>query len=250
MSTRESPSKSCLLRILQGAGPWARIAPGQRAGLSKRRPRLPDRALQSTEEAVRLGKSKLDDLIGAYLKGARTIDYPLEDEKLRGALYELYKQEYDAQILPSLAFDILAYLPNDLLPKSDLASMSSSIEARVPFVDRFLARDISIVQSILGPQLGIGTKGILKEVLTRYLPEKLVFRSKKGFGVPLKSYSFPSFRSDFDAACEFHLQNRDTFSVSDDIKKFIQKGMRNITMKKYPRFAFALVSNWKLFERK
>ena len=68
-----------------------------------------------------------DDLIGAYLRGARLIDYPIENKVDRNALFELYQSEAGEKIPPALAFDMIAYLPNDLLPKSDIASMASSM---------------------------------------------------------------------------------------------------------------------------
>jgi asparagine synthase (glutamine-hydrolysing) len=193
-----------------------------------------------------LWSSGTNDLIGAYLKSTRLMDYPLSDAVVRSQLYELYQAHADENGAPPLAFDTIAYLPNDLLVKSDTASMAYSIEARVPFLDRFLARDVASVMKYGGKKLG--DKHLLKEVLLRYLPENLVYRDKSGFGVPMHAYDSKAFISDFHTACAFHLKNRDAFGVNDTMAKFISEvSAREIIVRKYPRFAFALVSNWKYF---
>jgi asparagine synthase (glutamine-hydrolysing) len=83
-----------------------------------------------------------------------------------------------------MALDGTHYLPNDILTKVDRATMACSIEARVPFLDidvaRFAARlpDDFLVQRKTG-------KRILRSVLKRHLPEKMVDRPKRGFAVPI-----------------------------------------------------------------
>jgi asparagine synthase (glutamine-hydrolysing) len=186
-----------------------------------------------------------NDLLGAYLRGVRIIDYPLSDPEVRGKLAELYERERDERILPPLAFDLLAYLSGDLMYKGDITSMAASIESRVPLLDRFLSGPASA--AVRARPSSIDDKGVLKDVLATYLPHELVFRPKKGFGVPIQQYRLSRFRSDFDAACRFHLQNRDSFGVSDQMSRLIRTaGARDRLSAKFPRFAFALISNWKL----
>lgn len=184
----------------------------------------------------------VDDLIGAYLRTTRLAEYPLRDRAIRDALYDLYVQESEPSIAPSLAFDILSYLPGDLLPKSDVASMASSIEARVPFVDRYFAQDAASASK----SLRFDNKKILKEVLLRYLPHNLVFRGKTGFSAPIQDQA--SFLSDFHAACEFHLADSVAFGVDEPMARLIRTSAgRDTLVRKYPRFAFALISSWKCF---
>jgi asparagine synthase (glutamine-hydrolysing) len=76
--------------------------------------------------------------------------------------------------------DIGSYLPNDLLPKSDLASMAVSLELRSPFLDH------RVVELGLGlpPDLASG-KAALKQAFAADLPPQIAARRKSGFGVPL-----------------------------------------------------------------
>src|SRR5579884_1385224 len=76
--------------------------------------------------------------------------------------------------------DLTSYLPNDLLPKADLASMAVSLELRSPFLDHRLVE----LGLALPPGLARG-KRALRQAFADDLPPGIVARRKTGFGVPL-----------------------------------------------------------------
>jgi asparagine synthase (glutamine-hydrolysing) len=81
-------------------------------------------------------------------------------------------------------FDIKNYLPEELLVKTDRASMQYSLEVRVPLLDHRLVE----FALNLSPELKLREqtgKYLLKQVLYNYLPESLFNRPKWGFAVPL-----------------------------------------------------------------
>lgn len=86
-----------------------------------------------------------------------------------------------------LHVDTRLWLPDDLLTKVDRATMTHSLEARVPYLDHrfveFCAR--------LAPGQKIRErdhKHVLKRVAERYLPPDIVRRGKQGFVMPLSEW--------------------------------------------------------------
>ena len=119
-------------------------------------------------------------------------------------------QEADAlDAVSQMAFvDLHTYLPCDILTKVDIASMAHSLECRSPFLDHKL---VEFVVSLPGDlkMRRMQTKHILKEAFGQLLPEKILRRRKKGFGVPVASW----FRS------ELHPYLQDTLLRGHCIRK-------------------------------
>ncbi|MBU4304707.1 MAG: asparagine synthase (glutamine-hydrolyzing) [Candidatus Omnitrophica bacterium] len=80
--------------------------------------------------------------------------------------------------------DINTYLPFDLLVKTDIASMANSLEARSPFLDHKLMEYAATIPLSLKLH-NFNNKYILKRSLRGMLPDSIIHRTKKGFGVPM-----------------------------------------------------------------
>jgi asparagine synthase (glutamine-hydrolysing) len=86
-----------------------------------------------------------------------------------------------------MAQDMLGYLANDILVKVDRAAMAVSLETRVPLLDPEVvefAWRLPLNLKIRGSK----TKWLLREVLYRHVPPRLLDRPKMGFGVPIDTW--------------------------------------------------------------
>ena len=83
-----------------------------------------------------------------------------------------------------MIFDSLSYLTDDILVKVDRAAMANSLETRVPFLDHEFFELVWSLPINLKINNNSG-KNILKDLLEKYVPKKLVDRPKKGFSLPL-----------------------------------------------------------------
>ena len=88
--------------------------------------------------------------------------------------------------------DALTYLPNDILTKVDIASMSASLETRTPLIDVPVWDLLTQMPERLNVQrdaAGVFTgKHALKRFLSRWFPDRFLHRRKQGFAVPLSRW--------------------------------------------------------------
>ncbi|XKH58854.1 asparagine synthase (glutamine-hydrolyzing) [Halomonas sediminis] len=86
-----------------------------------------------------------------------------------------------------LLMDTLHYLVDDVLVKVDRASMASSLEVRVPFLDPDVFHTAWRIPTHIRLRDGQG-KWVLRQLLYRHVPRELVERPKMGFAVPLDAW--------------------------------------------------------------
>jgi asparagine synthase (glutamine-hydrolysing) len=83
-----------------------------------------------------------------------------------------------------LALNIDTYLVDDLLVKMDRMSMAHGLEVRSPFLDTELLEFAARLAPTLKVR-GFSLKRVLKRAIADLLPDDILRRPKRGFGVPL-----------------------------------------------------------------
>jgi asparagine synthase (glutamine-hydrolysing) len=93
-----------------------------------------------------------------------------------------------------LHFDLMSFLPGDILVKVDRAAMAHGLETRAPFLDRDLVEFSLSLPSVLKVKDG-ETKVLFKHALKQYWPSILHKRGKQGFAAPFQAWlEFPEVR--------------------------------------------------------
>jgi asparagine synthase (glutamine-hydrolysing) len=118
----------------------------------------------------------------AELTGRRSQYDPVDPLRARFAETE------GAELLARLQdVDLGLYLADDLLVKTDRASMAHSLEARVPFLDTVvtnLALALPPRYKVRGP----ARKVLLRRAVEPLLPRSVVHRRKRGFSIPAAAW--------------------------------------------------------------
>lgn len=86
-----------------------------------------------------------------------------------------------------LKFDLLYFLPDQLLTKVDIASMAVSLEARSPLLDQKFIELACKIPFDLKVKNGV-TKYIFKKALEEIVPKENLYRPKVGFTIPLEKW--------------------------------------------------------------
>lgn len=112
----------------------------------------------------------------------------LEDQGRGAAPDALFPalQQFDS-VEWMLLMDTLHYMVDDVLVKVDRASMASSLEVRVPFLDPEVFHTAWRIPADIKLRDGQG-KWVLRQLLYRHVPRELIERPKMGFAIPLDAW--------------------------------------------------------------
>lgn len=121
-----------------------------------------------------------------------------------------------------MMLDMITYLPDDILTKTDRASMKYSMEVRCPILDYEV-----IEQSFRIPHQykyhNFEKKYILKDITYQYVPKNLLDRPKKGFGVPLQKWLRSVLEEEIEKYADAVILERQGIFSPTGIKELIGK---------------------------
>ena len=141
-----------------------------------------------------------------------------------------------------LYLDLKSYLGEGVLTKVDRASMACSLEVRVPLLDRRVVE----LAATLPPRLKLRrltTKYVLKRAMRGLLPDDIIARRKKGFGVPLGRWFQRELAALLQDACSPEAIRRDGLFRLEVVERLLhehREGRRDHRKKLYTLLAWQL----------
>ena len=118
----------------------------------------------------------------AELTGRRSSFDPVDVYRAR------FAETDGAELLARLQdVDLGVYLVDDLLVKTDRASMAHSLEARVPYLDSVVT-NFALSLSTRHKVRGLRKKILLRRAAAPLLPRQIVFGKKRGFSIPAAAW--------------------------------------------------------------
>jgi asparagine synthase (glutamine-hydrolysing) len=142
-----------------------------------------------------------------------------------------------------LYWEMKSFLVDHNLNYTDKLSMATGVEVRVPFLDL----DLVNFSTRIPPSLklkGTTTKYILKKVAEKYLPHEVVYRSKAGFGAPVRHW-IKNDMADMIARC-LSKETIETKGIFDyeKVADLIQQNKRNKIDASYTIWSLLAISSW------
>ncbi|MGA1940049.1 asparagine synthase (glutamine-hydrolyzing) [Arcobacter sp. YIC-310] len=148
----------------------------------------------------------LDDIIGALQNNTKESEYLrriVKKQNLYNSFGEIYTDIQKKRLFKKVPtfknekakkdpvdwmsyIDLKIWLGESLLSKVDRISMRNSLEVRTPFLDFNLVNYMFSIDSDI--KVGNTNKYLLKKIASKYIPEQIINRTKKGFNSPFNEW--------------------------------------------------------------
>lgn len=141
-----------------------------------------------------------------------------------------------------LYLDAKLYLQDEVLVKVDRASMACSLEVRCPFLDTAVVEFVSRLPSAMKLRR-FSTKYLLKRSLQGLVPDDILHRPKKGFGIPVGRWIRGELRELFQATLDAPRIERQGIFRSAEVSRLLAEhldGRRDHRKKLWSLFVFQL----------
>ncbi|HQC61733.1 MAG TPA: asparagine synthase (glutamine-hydrolyzing) [Candidatus Marinimicrobia bacterium] len=160
--------------------------------------------------------------------------------------HENFRKVSDLDPIDQVLFtDGMTRLVYDYLVKIDRATMANSIECRSPFLDTALLEYVAKIP----PKMKFKnhqTKYLLKKIAEKYLPHKLIYTEKRGFGVPVDRWIQNDLSGIFETVVfNRYAQKRNYFNY-DFINKIWNDQRINVQNHKHRLWALFWLELWHL----
>ena len=139
--------------------------------------------------------------------------------------------------------DVSNYLIFDILTKVDRATMSQSIESRIPFLDKDIYKFAWTIPENLKIKNGI-TKYPLRKLLEKYLPQNLFNQPKMGFAIPLDTWLRGSLKKWAEEQLDIKQNKTDWMFKPSEINKLWYEHQSFKANNSYKLWNIIMIKSW------
>ena len=181
------------------------------------------------------------DTVKSLFKDKKSVDKYSPKSYFQELWQEIPHEKSDLNRL--LFWDLKTFLPDHNLNYTDKMSMATGVEVRVPFLDIELLEFSCQIPPKLKMK-GVTTKYLLKRLMEKYLPHEVIYRSKTGFGVPLRQW----IKHDLDTMIQQYLskesiEKRGIFETST-VEKLITDNKKGNVDASYSILCLMAIESW------
>ena len=174
---------------------------------------------------------------------SKKVQAKLSQNPLSDILNDLKSQKIEDPIEKMLYLERKHFLVDHNFNYTDKMSMASGVEVRVPFLDRDLVEHATTIPSNLKVKAN-KAKWILKKSAEKYLDDDILYRSKSGFGAPLRTWLMNDLKEFVDEILgRESIEKRNIFNY-EEVYKLIQDDRNGVDDYSYPIFSLICIEIW------
>ena len=233
---------------------WSYLPMSIRKLMASTAKRLPDNtsSIRRIAKALRYADLEGNNRIASYFKwlDTNTVNNLLSKE-LKSELPFFYNLEKSLDDIPEYTSDLNKmlyleqnhYLADHNLNYTDKMSMAAGVEVRVPLLDKDLV-ELAAQLPVQYKQHGNEGKWIFKKAMEGILPDDIIYRSKTGFGAPLRAWIHGPLKSLLlDILSKSSINKRNWFDY-DAVTKLLNQDKAGKIDASYSIFALICIELW------
>ena len=151
--------------------------------------------------------------------------------------------EEKSDLNKALYWEIKTFLPDHNLNYTDKLSMATGVEVRVPFLDIELVEFSTIIPPYLKMK-GNTTKYILKKLMESYLPKEVIYRTKAGFGAPVRQWITHDLDNKINSYLNTDAINRRGIFDAEKVQELIKANREGLIDASYSIWGLLAIESW------
>ncbi len=178
------------------------------------------------------------------LKALLIPDYWGAIDEINNEHKKIFESKFKDDAINKICYtDINMFMLGLNLTYTDRASMAASVEVRVPFIDKIVITKAMQVPGKLKIKKG-ESKYILKKAAERFLPKKIIYRSKASFGAPIRSWISGDLKSMVDDILSKENIDKRGFFNFEFVKQIIENDRNGIEDNAYQIYQLLTLELW------